>query len=105
MLTGPQLRNGKAVGLPAPLHLCPGPHPCHSVRYIVCLSRLIDSLQKGKLILGRRDVKLPEEELNISEENGIKNGHCYFRVFENLSGGAKNRKQLVLGTTDPSSLL
>lgn len=81
------------------------PRPCQSVKCIFCFSRLIDSLQKWKLILGQRNVKPPGEELNISEENMAKNGNCYFRFFENLSRRAKNRKQLVLGTMDLSSLL
>lgn len=94
-------------GLPcfSPLALpAPPPHPCHSVKYVSCLPQLIDSPQKWKLILGRSNVKPPEEELNISEENMVKNGNCYFRFFENLSRRAKNRKQLVCGTMDLSSL-
>lgn len=72
LLMGQQLCNGKAMGLLLLFACAPGPHPCHSVKYIFHLSRLIDSLQKGKLILGQRNVKLPEEELNISEERGVK---------------------------------
>lgn len=105
LLRGQHLQRGKAVGLPLLSVWAPSPRPCHSVKCIFCLSRLIDSLQKWKLILGQRDVKPPEEELNISEENMVKNGNCYFRFFENLSRRAKNRKQLVLGTMDLSSLL
>lgn len=102
---GKQLQKGKAVGLLLLLARTASPCPCHSVKDIFCLSRLIDSLQKWKLILGQCNVKLPEEELNISEGNMVKNGNCYFRFFENLSRRAKNRKQPLLGTMALSSLL
>lgn len=101
---GPTLGRGEAMGR-GPLFACALPQPRASVTHISCLSRLIDSLQKGKLILGQHDIKPPEEELNISEKHRIKNGNCYFRFFENLSRRAKNRKWLILGTTDLSSLL
>lgn len=106
MLMGKQLHKGEpwASLLFSACAASPPPHPCHSVKYVSCLPQLIDSPQKWKLILGRSNVKPPEEELNISEENMVKNGNCYFRFFENLSRRAKNRKQLVCGTMDLSSL-
>lgn len=81
----------------------PASHLCHSVKYESSLCWLIDSLQKWKLILGWSNVKLLEEELNISEEAGGRVGNCYFRFFENFRR-AKNRQQPVCSTIDRSSL-
>lgn len=62
---GPAASSWQSLGPLAswpPWPVPPKPHPCHAVKYISCLSQLIDSLPKGKLILGQRSIKPPEEE-------------------------------------------
>lgn len=69
------------------------PHLSHLMKHIFCLSQLIDSLGKWKLILGQQNVKPPKEELNISEEKVAQNGNCYFRLCENLSRREREKKK------------